>query len=201
MRKAKIYTGRGDGGFTSLADGARVLKSDLRVETYGGIDELNSIVAVLRSQMAQLAPKLSRVDFWLAAVQNDLLQIGAELANPKIKSNSTIAISEQELRSLEAMIDCLDAQLPPLRNFVIPGPTAANAYCHNARAVCRRCERQVVKLQQQQPVNPYLVSYLNRLSDFFFVLARWLVVKTKATELVWERNRGVGALDLKENQH
>jgi cob(I)alamin adenosyltransferase len=165
----KIYTKTGDLGETSLLGGARVPKDHLRVAAYGDVDETNAALGAVR---ALAEPRLGRVLF---AIQKELFAIGAQLADPTHRvasKQAKSALSALNVRRLEKAIDARDAEMPPLRAFVLPGGTPAAALLHQARTVCRRAERSVVTLAREADVDPRIIVYLNRLSDLLFVLAR-----------------------------
>ncbi|TNC70314.1 cob(I)yrinic acid a,c-diamide adenosyltransferase [Rubellimicrobium roseum] len=164
---SKIYTRTGDAGDTALGDGTRVRKHALRVESYGTVDELNSTLGLARLQ-AQGTP----VDADLAAIQNDLFDLGADLCRPEGGEGTALRVSDGQVDRLEAQIDAMTSRLEPLRSFVLPGGTALSAHLHLCRTVARRAERLVVALSEQHAVNPAAIRYLNRLSDWFFVAAR-----------------------------
>lgn len=176
-KHSKIYTRKGDDGSTSLIDGARVQKDHLRMEAIGTVDELNSLIGVLA---AMDIPHEHQAK--LEQIQHDLFDIGASLATP---NSSTL--QEVTVTNLEMEIDRLDAKLPPLKRFVLPGGTPEAANCHNARAVCRRAERRVLSIQQEEGDDSDMVAlhYLNRLSDLLFVLARTLSRQNGGEEIFW----------------
>ncbi len=178
---SRIYTKTGDQGDTALGDGSRVPKNHPRVTAYGSIDELNSILGLLLSQEPDV-PEAAL----LLSIQNDLLDVGADLCVPqsaKEAPGTHLRIQSEQAQRLEKAIDRLNAELPPLTSFVLPGGCKAAAWCHVARTVCRRAERDVVTLAQAEGINPQIVIYLNRLSDLFFVLAR---VNSKGQkEVLW----------------
>ena len=177
----KIYTRTGDKGETSLFAGGRVPKHHLRVETYGTVDELNAFIGVIR---AEDVPQSA--DEWLEDIQNDLLVIGADLATPMEQSPEWLTrLSGEKIEQLEAWIDMMDKDLPALQNFILPGGIKAAATTHVARTVCRRAERCCTALQEQSEINETVLTYLNRLSDFFFVLARWLNIQAGEPETRW----------------
>jgi cob(I)alamin adenosyltransferase len=179
----RIYTKTGDGGETSLFGGKRVKKDSLRIEACGTVDELNSVIGVVRSMRVS-----KEVDKVLEGVQNDLFVLGADLATPvwKVQKRAREArIREDHVKAIEAIIDRIQPKLPPLRRFVLPGGSSPASHLHLARAVCRRAERRVVKLSQGEAVNPIAIAYLNRLSDLLFVLARLVNRKAKAAEVYW----------------
>jgi cob(I)alamin adenosyltransferase len=168
---SRIYTKSGDGGETGLGDGSRVAKDHPRVTAYGSVDELNAVLGVLLAQ----APGLPDQEL-LKDIQNDLFDVGADLAVPEPQAPSSapprLRVQAEQALRLETAIDRLNENLSPLTSFVLPGGTAAAAWCHLARTVCRRAERDVVTLTRTEPINPQAVVYLNRLSDYLFVLAR-----------------------------
>jgi cob(I)alamin adenosyltransferase len=176
-RLTKIYTRTGDDGTTGLGTGDRVAKDCARVEAYGTVDELNSSLGALLAQPGLPAPIAAR----LTEVQHRLFDLGGELAVPG--RNVIIAA---DTAGLEALLDELNADLPPLRDFVLPGGSPAGAACHLARTVCRRAERRVITLQRHEAVNGESVRYLNRLSDLLFVVARVLCRAGGGSEVIWK---------------
>lgn len=182
----RIYTKTGDEGSTALFGGKRVSKADLRIEAYGTIDELNSWLGLVRDQ-----PVNEGRSQFLIAIQNNLFVIGSMLAaepgNHKIKIPVLGAVAVSDL---EEAIDRMDAALPPLRAFVLPGGSQSVSFCHVARTVCRRAERYLVALHQVEPADPLLLIYLNRLSDFLFVLARTMAQELDVEETPWKPGIG-----------
>ncbi|MHA2369849.1 MAG: cob(I)yrinic acid a,c-diamide adenosyltransferase [Candidatus Hodarchaeales archaeon] len=177
--KTRIYTRTGDKGQTSLVNGTRVLKSNARVETYGTIDELNAAIGVTRSFLQD-----EMIDHWLETIQRDLFNIGSTLATPsekQIPDRVHIPLAE----SLEQLIDKCDEELPALTNFILPGGTKAGATLHLARTICRRAERRLVTLTEQEPVNPEILRYINRLADLLFSLARLENYRRGIEEVQW----------------
>ena len=177
----KIYTRTGDAGDTSLFGGARVSKKDPRVDAYGEVDELNAWLGLVRASRVDPA-----IDQELAELQRDLFALGAELADPagKLAPRVTKAIiADEHVSRLESLIDGLEAELPPLRRFILAGGTPAGAALHVARTVCRRAERRIVALEP--PVDPVLLRYVNRLSDLLFVLARVVNHRGGVPETEW----------------
>ncbi|MBE0691100.1 MAG: cob(I)yrinic acid a,c-diamide adenosyltransferase [Anaerolineae bacterium] len=165
----KIYTRTGDDGTTALFSGGRVPKYHLRVEAYGTVDEMNSVLGLARA----LKPS-GDAEAYLIHVQNQLFHLGADLATPlDAKSSHVVRVSDVQVRWLEESIDALTAQLPPLTAFILPGGTPSAAQIHVARTICRRVERLVTQLAEQEAVGANVLPYLNRLSDFLFTLARW----------------------------
>lgn len=170
----RIYTKTGDDGTTALGSGERRLKSDLRVEAYGTVDETNAAIGIARLHLVS-EPDVDRI---LHRVQNDLFDLGADFAVPEGESapKERLRIVESQVARLESEIDGLNASLKPLRSFVLPGGEPAAAYLHQARTICRRAERLAVLLSQKksEKVNPEAIHYLNRLSDLLFVAARYV---------------------------
>lgn len=169
----KIYTRKGDKGTTMLTTGVRVPKSDLRIAAFGTVDETNACIGLARLHTAQE----KTVDPMLARIQNDLFDLGADLSTPEDRSKKeALRVTEPQVERLEAEIDELNAALAPLRSFVLPGGSPAAAALHLARTVCRRAERLIVALaaQEGENVGAPALKYVNRLSDFLFVAARYL---------------------------
>jgi cob(I)alamin adenosyltransferase len=179
---AKIYTKTGDKGKTSLLEGTRVPKYHVRIEAYGTVDELNASMGMLgEEQVLQSFIPLIR------EVQNKLFTLGSILANDPEKSHFEIpGIEEADIKSLEDSIDQLNDQLDPLKNFVLPGGHPANAWAHICRTVCRRAERRVVELAEQTELDPKVIRYLNRLSDWLFMVARFASKQSGAEEIIWK---------------
>jgi cob(I)alamin adenosyltransferase len=181
-RLSKIYTRTGDGGSTGLGDGSRVGKDSLRVTAYGTVDEANSTIGlILASEVAD------DVRVLLTAVQHQLFDLGGELCIP-----GHAAISDEDVTRLEQHLDRFNADLPVLREFILPGGGEAAARCHIARTVVRRAERETVALSRVEPVRPEAVRYLNRLSDLLFVLARVLARASGHGEVLWNHERRKG---------
>jgi cob(I)alamin adenosyltransferase len=178
----KIYTKTGDQGTTALFGGKRVSKADLRIETYGTVDELNSWIGVLRDQEVNQKRKGLLVE-----IQDRLFTIGSILAtepgNTKVRIPS---LQEDDVALLEKEMDEMDAQLQPMRFFVLPGGHPAISFGHVARTVCRRAERLVITLHEQEPVPAMVIKYMNRLSDYLFVLCRKVTAELNAEETPWK---------------
>ena len=169
----KIYTRTGDDGSTGLVDGSRLSKDDLRVRAYGDVDETNSVIGIVRLHLEN-----QRIDNMMSRIQNDLFDLGADLATPlpdqgEADSEYALRMVSAQTDRLESELDDLNSDLEPLNSFVLPGGHPPAAYLHQARTVCRRAERICVALAAQDRVSPHALSYLNRLSDFLFVAARW----------------------------
>jgi cob(I)alamin adenosyltransferase len=176
----KVYTRGGDQGETSLFGGTRVSKDDARVEAYGAVDELNSVLGVARTALEDAAD----LDEKLAVLQSALFDVGGELSAPDPDQNVP-RVSDPEVTELEQWIDKLDEELAPLRNFILPGGAPAAAALHHARTVCRRAERRVISLAAHESVSDVVVRYLNRLSDLLFVLARVVNARAGVEESQW----------------
>ncbi len=165
---SKIYTKTGDLGDTGLGDGSRVPKDNPRVTAYGTVDELNALLGVL---LAQPNLDASLIEL-IRSVQNDLFDVGADLCLPHQDGQSALRVRSEQSERLEKAIDQFNERLQPLKSFILPGGTSAAAWCHLARTVCRRAERDVVTLAHTEKINSEVIIYLNRLSDLLFVLAR-----------------------------
>jgi len=184
----RVYTRTGDAGETGLAGGQRVTKDSPRIEAYGTVDELNSVIGVARAT----AEEVHLDDFCtiLLRVQHELFNLGSILATlPEDVHPRQARITGQEIAQLEAEMDRMNEGLPPLRSFVLPGGSRLNAELHVCRTVCRRAERRLVSLARIEPVPPEAVKYLNRLSDALFVWSRWSIAQSGAAETLWEPNR------------
>jgi cob(I)alamin adenosyltransferase len=176
----KIYTRGGDKGQTSLGDGQRVPKHDLRVEAYGTVDETNGVIGLARLHTEGGA------DAMLSRIQNDLFDLGADLCTPETgrKAEGALRIVESQVERLESEIDVMNAELQPLKSFILPGGTPASAYLHLGRTVARRAERLMTRLAEAEPINPVTIRYINRLSDHLFVLAR-VLNNNGASDVLW----------------
>jgi cob(I)alamin adenosyltransferase len=178
----KIYTRTGDKGETSLYGGQRLPKDALRIEAYGTVDELNSVLGIARAENMQ-----AKIDQLLDRVQNTLFVLGADLATPRsVDRNNFRRISRSDAELLEQDIDELENSLHPLRNFILPGGAKSAAHLQLARAVCRRAERCVVRLAHNEDTGEDVLIYLNRLSDFLFVLARFANLNANVSEHPWK---------------
>ena len=185
----KIYTRTGDAGETALFGGGRVKKAHPRVNAYGTVDELNSVMGLALSRMAP-GPVRDR----LGRIQHDLFAIGAVLATPEPapgrRRPGTPGLPEGRVEEMERWIDEADGELEPLTTFILPGGTEGAAALHLARTVCRRAEREVVELGHGEPVDPELIRYLNRLSDLLFTLARLENLRAGIPDTAWEKEKG-----------
>ncbi len=182
----KIYTKTGDDGENGLFGGPRVPKDHLRIETYGTVDELNSVVGIVRLHVSAASREL---DAQLERIQNELFDLGAALATPDPIKFGITGVSEESVALLEQSMDRFDADLEPLKQFILPGGAPAAAYLHLARTVCRRAERLTVALARQSDIAPTGVVYLNRLSDWFFVAARWINKQAGEPDVPWKKER------------
>jgi cob(I)alamin adenosyltransferase len=191
FRLSRIYTRTGDRGETGLATGERVKKSDLRIAAYGDVDELNCALGLARATNRARpagAPGRERIEEWLRDVQNELFLVGSDLACVLARRPAPMkVVAEPEVARLERRIDEMNAELGPLEEFLLPGGGALGAQLHLARTVCRRAERAAVALLDREPVDPATLRYLNRLSDFLFVLARWAAKQCGEAEEMWRR--------------
>ncbi len=183
VRLDVIVTRGGDGGETSLGDGARLRKDAPRIEAIGAVDEANAAVGVLRAALAAAEPGSPATDPALARIQNDLFDLGADLAVPG-EGGARLRMSAAPVVRLEAEVAAMNATLPPLTSFILPGGTAPAAAAHTARTAARRAERAVVRLTAEEPVTPDAIRYLNRLSDHLFVLAR-VLNRNGADDVLW----------------
>jgi cob(I)alamin adenosyltransferase len=178
----KIYTKKGDGGTTQLIGGKRIPKHDLRIESYGTVDELNSYIGLLRDQAIDENYKLQLIE-----IQDRLFTLGSHLAAEPNKSTMKLPeISENDVLYLENSMDEMDSQLPEMKFFVLPGGHTTVSFCHLARCVCRRAERNVTHLKEHEEVEELILKYLNRLSDYLFVLSRKLSQDLNAVEQAWK---------------
>lgn len=180
----KIYTKTGDQGDTGLFGGPRVSKDSLRIETFGTVDELNSVLGVARAEGLS-----ADIDLLVGRIQSELFSLGAELATPDPAAHGTALIGPPQVAALEEAIDRFELRLEPLRQFILPGGIRAAAQLHLARTVCRRAERRLVSLARQsaEPIGPELIVYLNRLGDLLFVLARAENAAAGRPDVVWHK--------------
>jgi cob(I)alamin adenosyltransferase len=179
VRLTRIYTRGGDRGETSLGDGKRISKTDPRIEAYGTVDELNSLLGTVLA-----APDLPE-EFrpWLERVQNDLFDVGADLCVPLADTRERLRVTEEQVEWLEGLCDLVNDRLEPLKSFILPAGGEVAARLHVARAVCRRAERRSVSLAEVQDANPVALAYLNRLSDLLYILAR---AASQGDEVLWK---------------
>ena len=199
-RLSKIYTRTGDAGDTGLGDGSRIKKTHPRVEAIGTVDELNSIIGLLIEDLVQQAElrtdtgeaqeSLSSSADFLSSSQHRLFDLGGELSMPGQQEDQQqyAILTPSHVADIEVNLDALNQHLEPLVNFIMPGGSALIARCHLARAVCRRAERRVIALAELAPVNPHSLHYLNRMSDYLFVLARSCAAATGKDEVLWQQD-------------
>lgn len=184
-KKSNIYTRTGDLGTTALCGGTRVKKNDLRVEAYGTVDELNSNLGILASSPNMPDDQVKFI-IWL---QNKLFDLGGYLATDhQGEMNEAPGLGQEAISKLEHEIDRLDSELPPLKRFVLPGGSRRAAIAHVCRTICRRAERQIVALNESTWIDPNVLRFVNRLSDFLFVMARYSNVMGGTEELFWDQN-------------
>ncbi|PLX32121.1 MAG: ATP:cob(I)alamin adenosyltransferase [Ignavibacteria bacterium] len=179
----KIYTKTGDGGETGLFGGRRVSKNSVRIEAYGTVDELNASIGLANSAVTD-----ARLRSMLMTIQHTLFVLGSDLATPLETKNVHLRrISETDVKALELQIDTLEAELEPLRNFILPGGTEASSRLHVCRTICRRAERCIVQLDGTEDINTFDIHYINRLSDFLFVLARYANHAAGQPDIDWQQ--------------
>ena len=178
----KVYTKKGDTGTTQLIGGRRVSKNSIRIESYGTVDELNSFIGLVRDQQIDSLYKTQLIE-----IQDRLFTIGSHLANDEENSNMKLpSISELDVENLEKWMDEIDELLPEMKSFVLPGGHISVSHCHVARCVCRRAERVIVLLKENDHVEEIIYKYINRLSDYLFVLSRKLTMDLNAEEQPWK---------------
>lgn len=191
IRITKVYTRTGDKGFTKLVGGKKVPKDAARIESYGTIDELNSVLGLARvfnDDLKKTLPAAQRLDDIFRRLQNELFDLGSELATPAdFTYEGMFRVSEDEVKALENLIDELQKDLAPLNSFILPGGGKVGGFLHQARTVCRRAEREILRLSHEEEVSPYPLKYVNRLSDLLFVLSRWVSKNLGEPEYLWER--------------
>ena len=189
IRLTRIYTRTGDHGDTALVGGGRVPKDSPRIETYGTIDELNSIIGLARVFNAERKGKAGRfLDGVFRRIQNELFDLGSELATPDdAVYEGMYRVGPAEVKALEALMDQCQKDLAPLKSFVLPGGGRVGGFLHQARTVCRRAERRILALSRVESLSPWPLTYVNRLSDLLFVLSRWVGKKGGETEYLWAR--------------
>ncbi len=180
----KIYTRTGDKGQTSLVDGTRVSKASLRVKAYGSVDELNSMIGVVIAEIVQSKFQISDIQEELIPIQHDLFALGAYLADPKGKVPGQLP---KRTTQFEKLIDSLTSSLPPLKNFILPGGGKAGSFLHVSRTLCRKAERHMVALIQEEHLDEEAIKYINRLSDLLFTMARSVNQQEKQPEIAWSK--------------
>jgi cob(I)alamin adenosyltransferase len=187
----RVYTRTGDKGDTALVGGKRVPKDSPRIVAYGTIDELNAAVGLARTFNAERLAEGEHhrwLDEVLRKIQNELFDLGSELATPpEAEYEGMVRAGPEQITALEKLMDHCQQELEPLRSFILPGGGRVNAFLHQARVVCRRAEREILALSRHEPVNQWVLTYVNRLSDTFFVLGRWVARRLGEQEYLWER--------------
>ncbi len=191
IRITRVYTRTGDRGETALVGGKRVPKDAARIEAYGTIDELNALIGLARvfnEERLGEGEGHRWLDDLLRRIQNRLFDLGSELATPEdAVYEGMFRLGEAEVRELERLIDECQKELPPLKSFVLPGGGRIGAFLHQARTVCRRAEREILRLSRLEPIPEWPLRYANRLSDLLFVLSRWVARRLGEREYLWER--------------
>ena len=191
IRITRVYTRTGDLGETALVGGRRVPKDSPRIEAYGGVDELNAIIGLARvfnAEQVERNDKSRWLDGVLRNLQNELFDLGSELATPADAIyEGMFRVSAAEVTALERLMDECQKDLQPLKSFVLPGGGRVGAFLHQARTVCRRAERRILALSRVEPIGEWPLKYVNRLSDVFFVLGRWVAKHMGEKEYLWER--------------
>jgi cob(I)alamin adenosyltransferase len=191
IRITRVYTRAGDQGETALVGGKKVPKDAARIEAYGTVDELNSIVGLARVFNAEArtpAPARERLDITLERIQNELFDLGSELATPpEAHYSGMFRVGAGDVAALEELMDQCQKELDPLNSFILPGGGRVSGFLHQCRTVCRRAERAVLRLSREEEIGPWPLRYLNRLSDLFFVLSRWIGKQGGEAEFLWER--------------
>ena len=189
VKITKVYTRTGDAGQTGLVGGKRLPKDHPRIEAYGSVDELNSVIGLALSFLAkkEASKRREKLGLILEAIQQKLFDAGSELATlPGDEYEGQITLQAENVEWLEEIIDAMNEELQPLKSFILPGGTSLNAFLHQSRTVCRRAERDILKLNQIDLVNPEIIKYINRLSDFLFVAGRWVTETLGETETLWQ---------------
>ena len=191
VRITKVYTRAGDKGETSLVGGKRVPKDSPRIDAYGTIDELNSIVGLARvfnEESLDAGDAHQFLNGVLCQIQDELFDLGSELATPpEFFQEGMYRVSKNEIERIEKLIDQCQKDLEPLKSFILPGGGRIGAYLHQCRTVCRRAERELWRFSRTEEINADVLKYVNRLSDLFFVLSRWIAKQTGEREYLWQR--------------
>jgi cob(I)alamin adenosyltransferase len=191
VRITRVYTRTGDKGDTGLVGGKRVPKDSQRIEAYGTIDELNSVVGLARTfndEKINVSDAHRFLDVILRQIQDELFDLGSELATPPdFFQEGMYRVGEREVKKIEQLIDECQKELEPLKSFVLPGGGKIGAYLHQCRTVCRRAEREILRLSRVEELSEWPLKYVNRLSDLFFVLSRWISKQTGEGEYLWQR--------------
>jgi len=189
VKITKVYTRSGDSGTTGLVGGRRLPKDHPRIMAYGTVDELNSVLGIVLSFLLQKEETISRkkLGVILEAIQQKLFDMGSQLATlPGDEYKGQIYLKPEDTVWLEGIIDSMNEELQPLKSFILPGGTPLNSFLHLSRTVCRRAEREIIKLNQIDLVSPEIIKFINRLSDFLFVTGRWVTEKLGENEILWK---------------
>lgn len=192
VKITKVYTRTGDTGQTGLVGGKRLPKDHPRIEAYGSVDELNSVLGIVLSFLVQkdASKRRDKLELILEAIQQKLFDMGSELATlPGDEYVGQITLQAEDAKWLEEIIDAMNDELQPLKSFILPGGTSLNVFLHLARTVCRRAERDIHKLKQIDLVSPEIIKYINRLSDFLFVAGRWATETLGEKETLWQSGK------------
>jgi cob(I)alamin adenosyltransferase len=191
IRITRVYTRTGDKGETSLVGGKRVPKDSPRIDAYGTIDELNSVIGLARvfnEENLEAGEAHHFIDEVLCKIQDELFDLGSELATPlEFFQEGMFRISQTEVKNIEKLIDKCQENLQPLESFILPGGGRIGAYLHQCRTVCRRAEREILRLSREETISEWPLKYVNRLSDLLFVLSRWICKETGEREYLWQR--------------
>ncbi|MCK5075567.1 MAG: cob(I)yrinic acid a,c-diamide adenosyltransferase [Calditrichia bacterium] len=189
MNINKVYTKKGDAGNTCLAGGQRVSKADKRIKAYGNVDELNAVLGIIVESINNKGDELAWIEKKFLRIQNELFNLGAQLSVlTENRRENTPVITEKEIAVLEEEIDDFNSELPPLKSFILPGGGEVSAHIHFARTVCRRAERGIVELGENEKLDGTEISYINRLSDWLFVISRFISKKLNIKENYWQNN-------------
>ena len=189
VKITKVYTRTGDSGETGLVGGKRLQKDHPRIEAFGSVDELNSVLGLVLSFLVQkdASDRRKKLELIFEAIQQKIFDMGSELATlPGDEYKGQITIQAEDAEWLEEIIDAMNEELQPLKSFILPGGTSLNASLHHARTVCRRAERDIIKLKQIDLVSPEILKYINRLSDLLFVVGRWVTETLGEKETLWQ---------------
>lgn len=192
VKITKVYTRTGDTGQTGLVGGKRLPKDHPRIEAYGSVDELNSVLGIVLSFLVQKdeSKRRDKLELILEAIQQKLFDMGSELATlPGDEYVGQITLQAEDVKWLEEIIDAMNDELQPLKSFILPGGTSLNVFLHLARTVCRRAERDILKLKHIDLVSPEIIKYINRLSDFLFVAGRWTTETLGEKETLWQSGK------------
>ena len=192
VKITKVYTRTGDSGETGIVGGKRLPKDHPRIEAFGSVDELNSVLGLVLSFLAQkdASKRRTKLKLIFEAIQQKLFDMGSELATlPGDEYDGQITMQAEDAEWLEAIIDAMNEELQPLKSFILPGGTSLNAYLHHARTVCRRAEREILKLKGIDLVSPEILKYINRLSDLLFVVGRWVTETLGEKETLWQSGK------------